>query len=371
VSEAIIDRGRRVVRLEREAIGALEERLGDEFARAVELIARSRGRVIVCGVGKSGLIGRKIAATLTSTGTPAAFLHPVDSVHGDLGIVGADDVAILISKSGESDELLALLAHLKGFGVRTIAITGVPTSALGTNSDVALDAGVREEACPHDLAPTTSTTAALVLGDALAVALLQEKGFQREDFARIHPGGALGRKLVVRVEEIMLRQQLPVLSETSTMREAIMMIADNLIEHNDHFRILAAGWELEGKDPRDIRVRVAGRFCRIAYQMVAGGATYRHPSGRGHDYVLRKLMQFGIEHGIELREVMKILEAATGQLPDVAHGEEAEALQGEIDELRKKRGSGVRTLAEILPAVLVKLGVKLIQSEGSGEVDRT
>jgi hypothetical protein len=150
-----------------------------------------------------------------------------------------------------------------------------------------------------------------------------------------------------------------------------MMIADNLIEHNDHFRILAAGWELEGKDPRDIRVRVAGRFCRIAYQMVAGGATYRHPSGRGHDYVLRKLMQFGIEHGIELREVMKILEAATGQLPDVAHGEEAEALQGEIDELRKKRGSGVRTLAEILPAVLVKLGVKLIQSEGSGEADRT
>jgi hypothetical protein len=155
------------------------------------------------------------------------------------------------------------------------------------------------------------------------------------------------------------------------LRRAIMMIADNLIDHNDHFRILAAGWELEGKDPRDIRVRVAGRFCRIAYQMVAGGATYRHPSGRGHDYVLRKLMQFGIEHGIELREVMKILEAATGQLPDVAHGEEAEALQGEIDELRKKRGSGVRTLAEILPAVLVKLGVKLIQSEGSGEVDRT
>ena len=226
VTETIIDRGRRVVRLEREAIAALEERLGDEFARAVQLIARSRGRVIVCGVGKSGLIGRKIAATLTSTGTPATFLHPVDSVHGDLGIVGTNDVAILISKSGESDELLGLLAHLKGFGVRTIAITGVPTSALGSNSDVTLDAGVREEACPHDLAPTTSTTAALVLGDALAVALLQEKGFQREDFARIHPGGALGRKLVVRVEEIMLREQLPLLSEQSTMREAIVMIAE-------------------------------------------------------------------------------------------------------------------------------------------------
>jgi arabinose-5-phosphate isomerase len=226
VTETIVERGRQVVRLERDAIGALEQRLGPDFARAVGLIAQSRGRVIVCGVGKSGLIGRKIAATLTSTGTPATFLHPVDSVHGDLGIVGADDVAILISKSGESDELLALLAHLKGFGVRTIAITGAPTSALGSNSDVTLDAGVREEACPHDLAPTTSTTAALVLGDALAVALLQEKGFQREDFARIHPGGALGRKLVVRVEEIMLHQDLPVLPEHSTMREAIVMIAE-------------------------------------------------------------------------------------------------------------------------------------------------
>ncbi len=222
----IIDLGRKVFRLEREALAELESRLGDEFARAVAMIAGSPGRVIVCGVGKSGLIGRKIAATLTSTGTPAAFLHPVDSVHGDLGIVGQDDVAILISKSGESDELLALLAHLKGFGVRTIAITGVPTSALARNCDVSLDAAVREEACPHDLAPTTSTTAALVVGDALAVALLQEKGFQREDFARIHPGGALGRQLVVRVEEIMLQTELPVLDTDATMRDAIVMIAE-------------------------------------------------------------------------------------------------------------------------------------------------
>jgi arabinose-5-phosphate isomerase len=224
--QELIDRGRRVVRLEREALGIIEQRLGQEFARAVCLIAESPGRVIVAGVGKSGLIGRKIAATLTSTGTPASFLHPVDSVHGDLGIVGRDDVAILISKSGESDELLALLAHLKGFGVRSIAITGDTASALARNCDVALDASVKEEACPHDLAPTTSTTVALVLGDALAVALLQQKGFKREDFARIHPGGALGRKLVVRVEEIMLRQDLPVLSETDTMREAIVMIAE-------------------------------------------------------------------------------------------------------------------------------------------------
>lgn len=221
-----IERGRRVLRMEREALAVAEERLGDSFAAAVELIARSRGRVIVAGMGKSGLIGRKIAATLTSTGTPATFLHPVDSVHGDLGIVGQDDVAILISKSGESDELLGLLAHLKGFGVRTIALTGEGGSALARHADVVLDAWVREEACPHDLAPTTSTTVALALGDALAVALLQEKGFEREDFARIHPGGALGRKLVVKVEEIMLRERLPILRSRDTMREAIVMIAE-------------------------------------------------------------------------------------------------------------------------------------------------
>jgi arabinose-5-phosphate isomerase len=215
-----------VLHLEQEALAALENRIGDDFVRAVELMHSCKGRLIVCGVGKSGLIGRKIAATLTSTGTPASFLHPVDSVHGDLGIVGNEDVAILISKSGESDELIALVAHLKGFGVRTIAITGDAHSALARHSDVVLDASVREEACPHDLAPTTSTTVALALGDALAVALLQEKGFRREDFARIHPGGALGRALVTKVDEIMLRDELPLLRDGDTMREAIVMIAE-------------------------------------------------------------------------------------------------------------------------------------------------
>ncbi len=224
--DAIIERGRRVIRVERDALVAIEERLDDAFAAAVTLIATARGRVIVTGVGKSGLIGRKIAATLTSTGTPATFLHPMDGVHGDLGIVGADDVAILLSKSGESDELLGLLAHLKGFGVRSVAITGDRTSALARNTDVVLDAWVREEACPHDLAPTASTTAALVLGDALAVALLEEKGFKREDLARLHPAGSLGRQLVTSVDEVMLRDQLPVLYAGATMRDAIMMIAE-------------------------------------------------------------------------------------------------------------------------------------------------
>ena len=224
--EQIVERGRRVVRLEREALSTVEERLGDSFAAAVTMIAESSGRVIVAGVGKSGLIGRKIAATLTSTGTPALFLHPVESAHGDLGIVGTEDVAILLSKSGESDELLVLLEHLQGLGVRTIAITGDDSSALARLADVSLDAWVREEACPHDLAPTTSTTAALAVGDALAVALLEYKGFRREDFARLHPGGALGRRLVTLVDEVMLTAPLPVLPPGSRLREAVVVLAE-------------------------------------------------------------------------------------------------------------------------------------------------
>jgi arabinose-5-phosphate isomerase len=224
--EQIVERGRRVVRLEREALANVEERLGESFARAVTMIASSTGRVIVAGVGKSGLIGRKIAATLTSTGTPAVFLHPVESTHGDLGIVGTDDVAILLSKSGESDELLVLLEHLQGLGVRTIAITGQAGSALGRLCDATLDAWVREEACPHDLAPTSSTTAALALGDALAVALLEHKGFRREEFARLHPGGALGRRLVTRVDAVMLTDPLPVLAPGSLLRQAVVVLAE-------------------------------------------------------------------------------------------------------------------------------------------------
>jgi arabinose-5-phosphate isomerase len=224
-SAEIVALGRRVLRLESESLAEVERRLGDEFARAVRLISESAGRVIVAGVGKSGLIGRKIAATLTSTGTPATFLHPVESVHGDLGIVGPADVAILLSKSGETPEILFLLEHLERFGVRTIAITGNLQSSLARHADAALDAWVREEACTHDLAPTTSTTAALALGDALAVALLEVKGFRREDFARLHPGGALGRKLLTRVDAVMLSASLPTLPPGAAMREAIVTLA--------------------------------------------------------------------------------------------------------------------------------------------------
>jgi arabinose-5-phosphate isomerase len=224
--DRIIERGRRVLRLEQEAIGVAVDKLGPEFARAVELIKGSTGRVIVAGIGKSGLIGRKIAATMTSTGTPAYFLHPTESVHGDLGIVTAHDVAILLSKSGETAELLPLLEQLTRLGVPCIAITGDPGSTLAKTCSVSLDGWVREEACPHDLAPTTSTTLALALGDALAVALLEEKGFRREDFARFHPGGSLGRKLLLRVRDVMVTESLPVLPAAATMREAVVQLAE-------------------------------------------------------------------------------------------------------------------------------------------------
>ena len=224
--EQAIERGRRVLRLEREALAEAERRLDGEFARAVDLIAASSGRVIVTGVGKSGLVGRKIAATLTSTGTPATFLHPVEGVHGDLGIVGPEDVAILLSKSGATEELLGLMQHLRRLGVRLIAVTGDRQSPLARHADVALDAWVQEEACPHGLAPTTSTTVALALGDALAVALLEARGFRPEDFARLHPGGALGRRLLTRVADVMERDALPVLPPDASMRKAVVQLAE-------------------------------------------------------------------------------------------------------------------------------------------------
>ena len=224
--DELVERGRRVLRLEREALDEVEKRLGADFASAVQLIAESSGRVIVSGVGKSGIIARKIAATLTSTGTPATFLHPVEGLHGDLGIVGPSDVVILLSKSGETQELFPLIEQLKRLGVHMVAISGDRESQLAKLADVVLDTWVREEACPHDLAPTTSTTAALAMGDALAVALLEHKGFKREDFARLHPGGSLGKRLLTRVSELMVTEKLPTVPREATMREALVMLAE-------------------------------------------------------------------------------------------------------------------------------------------------
>ena len=218
--------GRSVLEQEAGAVAALARRLDARFADAVRLLLECPGRIVVSGVGKSGVIARKIAATLTSTGSPATFLHAVDSVHGDLGIVGRDDAAILISKSGETDELFGLVGYLKRLGVRIVAITGDLQSTLAKHADVALDAAVQSEACTLDLAPTTSTTVALALGDALAVALFEAKGFKADDFARLHPGGALGRRLLLLVRDVMVTEKLPSISPDASMRECVILLAE-------------------------------------------------------------------------------------------------------------------------------------------------
>jgi arabinose-5-phosphate isomerase len=225
-TEQLVERGKRVLALEAAAVQRLADSLGPAFGRAIEILAAAKGRVIVSGVGKSGLIARKIAATFTSTGTPATFLHPVDSLHGDLGIVSRDDVAVVLSKSGASDELFGLVSQLKRLGVPLIALTGDAESPLGRQASVVLDASVAEEACPETLAPTASTTVALALGDALAVTLLEVKGFRREDFAALHPGGVLGRKLLLRVADVMLTQGLPTLTPERPMRECVVLLAE-------------------------------------------------------------------------------------------------------------------------------------------------
>ncbi|MEO8032256.1 MAG: KpsF/GutQ family sugar-phosphate isomerase [Gemmatimonadota bacterium] len=256
--------GRRVLRLEASELARAADRLDERFADAVRLLAEVKGRVIVTGVGKSGLIARKIAATLTSTGTSATYLHPVDSLHGDLGLVGRDDAALVLSKSGESDELSGLLVALERLGVPVIAITGGGESMLSRLARVTLDGSVTEEACPHDLAPTTSTTVALALGDALAVALMEIKGFKRGDFAALHPGGALGRKLLLRVKDVMITAQ-PLL-QSATMREVVLALA-----HQRGLAIVADGGQLAG-------VLSAGDLSRLA----TAGADLMNGSASAH-----------------------------------------------------------------------------------------
>jgi arabinose-5-phosphate isomerase len=212
---------RKVLQTEAAAVLALVDRVDDRFARAVELIRDCKGRVIVTGMGKSGIICRKIAATLASTGTPAFFLHPAEAVHGDLGVIQADDVVVAMSYSGETEELTRVLETLKRIGAPLIAITGGMQSTLASAANVALDCGVSEEACPMNLVPTASTTAALALGDALAMTVLVEKGFRPEDFASLHPGGKLGKRLM-RVHQLMSAgDALPVVQLHTTMRDVI------------------------------------------------------------------------------------------------------------------------------------------------------
>jgi arabinose-5-phosphate isomerase len=225
-AQRALDSARRVLAIEAAAVAALSARLDERFAQAVQVILACTGRTVVSGIGKSGHIATKIASTLASTGTPAFFVHPAEASHGDLGMITAQDVMIALSNSGESGELLAIVPLVKRRGAKLIAITGSGRSSLAREADVHLDAGVTEEACPLGLAPTASTTAALALGDALAVALLDARGFGAEDFARSHPGGTLGRRLLTHVSDIMRRgEAIPAVRSDALLPQAVIEIS--------------------------------------------------------------------------------------------------------------------------------------------------
>lgn len=224
--ERALNLGRQTLAIEAAAVDALRDRLNGEFAEAVQLILSCSGRLIVSGMGKSGHVARKIAATMASTGTPAYFVHPAEASHGDLGMITRQDILLALSNSGESEELLRIVPAIKRQGARLIAMTGDPDSTLAREADIHLDAGVAQEACPHNLAPTASTTAALALGDALAVALLDARGFGPEDFARSHPGGSLGRRLLTHVRDVMRPvDKVPVVTRETPVSDAIVAMS--------------------------------------------------------------------------------------------------------------------------------------------------
>lgn len=221
----VIDYAKEVLRIEAESILALIKRIGPEFERAVDIILNSTGRVILTGIGKSGLIARKISATLNSTGTPSIFLHPAEAIHGDLGMVTRDDIVIAISNGGRTVEINRLLPILKSIGVKIVAFTGDSSSPMAKMSDIVVDVGVEREACPMGLAPTASTTAALAMGDALSVALIHCRRFTKEDFKKFHPGGSLGERLASKVKDIMLTGgRIPMVSINTTVKEALKEI---------------------------------------------------------------------------------------------------------------------------------------------------
>lgn len=223
--QAIQALARAVIETEAAAINALPERVDDQFVAACETMLSCKGRIVVIGMGKSGHVGSKIAATLASTGTPAFFVHPAEAGHGDMGMIKAEDVVLLLSNSGETDELNAILPPLKRLGVPLIAMTGNRASTLARHADMHIDVSVAKEACPLGLAPTSSTTATLVMGDALAVALLESRGFTKEDFARSHPAGALGRRLLLHIRDIMHSgDQIPRVNESASLSETIVEV---------------------------------------------------------------------------------------------------------------------------------------------------
>jgi len=260
----ILGLARRTLEIEAAAVAQLAARVDDGFLRAVQTLLACRGRVVVSGMGKSGHIGGKIAATLASTGTPSFFMHPAEASHGDLGMITEQDVVIALSNSGESSEIAAIVPLIKRRGAKLISMTGNPASTLALASDIHLDASVEQEACPLNLAPTASTTAALALGDALAVATLHARGFSAEDFARTHPGGALGRRLLVHVHDLMHQgDALPVVHESSSLKEALVEMTRKglgmtaVVDHESRLAGVFTDGDLRRLLDQDVDVRSA------------------------------------------------------------------------------------------------------------------
>ncbi len=262
--QRILIRGRAVLSTEAEAINALSPRLGESFIKACQLILDCKGRLVVSGMGKSGHIGSKLAATFASTGTPSFFVHPAEASHGDIGMITPQDVVLAISNSGETDELVTILPVIKRLGIPLIALTGNTGSSLGRAADAALDVSVETEACPLNLAPTASTTATLALGDALAVAVLEARGFTEEDFARSHPGGALGRRLLLYVEDVMhTGKQLPLVNPDTLLREGLLEMSRKglgmtaVVDERNHLLGVFTDGDLRRTLDRNIDLRAA------------------------------------------------------------------------------------------------------------------
>ncbi|WP_447589426.1 KpsF/GutQ family sugar-phosphate isomerase [Aquipseudomonas campi] len=277
-SSDLIQSAQRTIRLELEAIQDLLARVNGDFVRACELLLACKGRVVVVGMGKSGHVGNKIAATLASTGTPAFFVHPAEASHGDMGMITRDDVVIALSNSGSTAEIVTLLPLIKRLGITLISMTGNPESPLAQAAEINLDARVAQEACPLNLAPTSSTTVSLVLGDALAIALLEARGFTAEDFAFSHPGGALGRRLLLKVENVMhTGDNLPLVARGTSLRDALMEMTRKglgmtvIVEEDGTLGGVFTDGDLRRTLDRDIDVRTAN----IDQVMTAHGKTAR------------------------------------------------------------------------------------------------
>jgi arabinose-5-phosphate isomerase len=308
-SKSSLDVGRRVLDIEARAVHALLQRLDDGFSEAVDLLYRCKGKVVVSGMGKSGLIGQKIAATMASTGTPSFFLHPAEGLHGDLGMLARRDVTVAISNSGETEEILHLLPYMERMGIPVVAIVGRKGSTLAKNSAVVLDVSVAEEACPMGLAPTASTTVALAMGDALAVALLEKRGFKEQDFAQFHPGGSLGRRLLVKVRDLMHKgQEVPQVKEAVLASEAILEMSAKKLGMTTV--VDRAGALLGIITDGDLRrfLQEGGDFSKIT----AGALASRHPKMIGPDELAAKAVEMMERYAITTLVVVNSAKGIVG-----------------------------------------------------------